>query len=81
MDCIKNLKELGCFIHKRIFHHMTILTVGLLKQMNTYAMHYFYKSWLPPKARFKSNVKMIAAKMIGGDNIARIRKTLGSNRS
>ena len=55
---------------------MTILTVGTLKQDETYAMHYFYKSWLPPKARFKSNMKMIAAKVIGGNNIARIRKTI-----
>ena len=57
---------------------MTILTVGNFKTEHTYAMHYFYKSWLPPKARFKSNVKKIAAKIIGGDNIARIRKTIGS---
>lgn len=41
---------------------------------NTYAMHHFYKSWLPPKARFKSNVKTAIAKLIGGNNLARLRK-------
>jgi hypothetical protein len=41
---------------------------------NTYAMHHFYKSWLPMKARFKSNVKLALAKMIGGNNLARLRK-------
>lgn len=41
---------------------------------NTYAIHHFYKSWLPPKARFKSSVKLVLAKMIGGNNIARLRR-------
>ncbi|AGK52658.1 glycosyltransferase family 32 protein [Bacillus sp. 1NLA3E] len=40
---------------------------------NTYAMHHFYKSWLPLKSRLKSNFKMIVAKTIGGENIARLR--------
>lgn len=39
----------------------------------TYTMHHFYKSWLPPKARFKQSIKIIASKVIGGENIARIR--------
>ncbi|MEH7336922.1 glycosyltransferase, partial [Neobacillus drentensis] len=43
---------------------------------NTYAMHLFYKSWLPPKARFKSKVKFMLSRIIGGDNIARIRRIL-----
>lgn len=44
------------------------------KTSDTYAMHYFYKSWLPPKARIKSNLKKYAAKVIGGENIAKLRK-------
>lgn len=43
---------------------------------NTYCMHHFYKSWLPLKARVKSKIKVAVSKIIGGDNIARIRKLL-----
>ena len=41
---------------------------------NTYTMHHFYKSWLSPKDRVKSNIKIVLAKTIGGENIARIRR-------
>lgn len=41
---------------------------------NTYTMHHFYKSWLPPNARLKSNIKLALSKIIGGDNIAKLRK-------
>jgi hypothetical protein len=40
----------------------------------THAMHHFYKSWLPLKSRLKSKTKTQIAKVIGGDNIARLRK-------
>ena len=43
---------------------------------NTYTMHHFYKSWLSPKERVKSNIKKVLAKTIGGKNIARVRKLL-----
>ncbi|MDD9266532.1 glycosyltransferase family 32 protein [Paenibacillus sp. GCM10023248] len=43
---------------------------------NTYAMHHFYKSWLPPAVRFKGNIKKTLAKIIGGNNIARLRALL-----
>lgn len=47
------------------------------KTENTYAKHHFYKSWVSPKDRMKSNIKKVLAKTIGGDNIARIRKVIG----
>lgn len=40
---------------------------------DTYCMHHFYKSWLPTSTRLKCNVKKSIAKLIGGDNIAKIR--------
>ncbi len=42
----------------------------------TYCIHYFYKSWLPLSQRIKSGIKYKIAKVIGGDNIARIRKII-----
>mgnify|MGYP005828457533 CR=1 FL=1 len=47
---------------------------------DTYAMHHFYKSWLPAGARVKGNVKWLASKVIGGRNIARIRKVVTKTR-
>ena len=45
---------------------------------DTYCMHHFYKSWLPLSARLKSKVKENIAQVIGGDNIAKIRKLIGN---
>lgn len=45
---------------------------------NTYCMHHFYKSWLPISARIKSSIKVRVAKIIGGENIYKIRKILYS---
>ncbi len=43
---------------------------------DTYAIHHFYKSWLPLKARMKAKMKQLAARLIGGNNLARLRKIL-----
>lgn len=45
-----------------------------LNTTDTYTIHHFYKSWLPWDARVKGNLKLIVASLIGGNNIARIRK-------
>ena len=41
---------------------------------NTYCKHYFYKSWLPFNQKIKSKIKFILSKIIGGDNIAKLRE-------
>lgn len=41
---------------------------------DTYTMHHFYKSWLPIHTRLKGNLKMALAKVIGGDNLEKLRK-------
>lgn len=46
------------------------------KSENTYTVHYFYKSWLPFNTRIKSSIKKILSKIIGGENIAKLRKKL-----
>lgn len=43
---------------------------------NTYCMHHFYKSWLPYKTRLKGKFKVLLANLIGGDNIAKLRKVI-----
>lgn len=42
----------------------------------TYAIHHFHKSWLPWNAKIKGKIKSTSAFIIGGNNIARIRKAL-----
>ncbi|WP_338789110.1 glycosyltransferase family 32 protein [Metabacillus sp. FJAT-53654] len=70
----QELEDIGTFYPQTYFSPYDYINCRKCITGNTYAMHHFYKSWLPPKARFKSNVKTIAAKVIGGDNIAKIRK-------
>lgn len=43
---------------------------------NTYAIHHYYKSWLPMNVRFKTSIKKFGAKIIGGKNIAKIRSLM-----
>ena len=45
---------------------------------NTYCMHHFHKSWLPWNIRIKSNLKRMLAKIIGGDNLEKLRILLNN---
>lgn len=64
----------GAFYPQTYFSPYDYINCRKFITKNTYAVHHFYKSWLPPKARFKSHIKIIISKVIGGENIARIRK-------
>ncbi|MCV9884805.1 glycosyltransferase family 32 protein [Metabacillus halosaccharovorans] len=70
----QEIEEIGTFYPQTYFSPYDYINCRKFISDNTYAMHHFYKSWLPPKARLKSNVKTIVAKVLGGDNIAKIRK-------
>ncbi|KKI91439.1 glycosyl transferase [Bacillus sp. SA1-12] len=70
----QEVKGLGSFYPQTYFSPFDYINCRKFITENTYAMHHFYKSWLPPKAKLKSNIKTIAAKVIGGENIAKIRK-------
>ncbi|MBZ5749699.1 glycosyltransferase family 32 protein [Metabacillus rhizolycopersici] len=70
----QEIEDIGVFYPQTYFSPYDYINCRKFITKNTYAMHHFYKSWLPPKARFKSNVKTIAAKVIGGENIAKLRK-------
>lgn len=43
---------------------------------SSYTIHHFYKSWVPLKDRILANFKNILAKIIGGQNIARLRELI-----
>jgi len=70
----QEIEKIGTFYPQTYFSPYDYINCRKFFTEKTYAMHHFYKSWLPPKARIKSNVKTIVAKVIGGENIAKIRK-------
>ncbi|MEH7096678.1 glycosyltransferase family 32 protein [Neobacillus vireti] len=45
----------------------------------SYSVHHFYKSWLPPGARIKSKMKVYLSHVIGGSNIERLRRIFQMN--
>jgi len=70
----QEITEMGVFYPQTYFSPFDYINCRKFITENTYTMHHFYKSWLPPKARLKSNIKYFTSKVIGGENIARIRK-------
>lgn len=72
----QEIEGIGAFYPQTYFSPYDYINCRHFNTSNTYAMHHFYKSWLPPKARLKGQMKLLASKVIGGNNIARIRETL-----
>jgi mannosyltransferase OCH1-like enzyme len=70
----QEIEGIGVFYPQTYFSPYDYINCRKFISEHTYAMHHFYKSWMPPKARLKSHIKYITSKVIGGENIARIRK-------
>ncbi|WP_242219282.1 capsular polysaccharide synthesis protein [Bacillus cereus group sp. BfR-BA-01380] len=70
----QEIEGIGTFYPQTYFSPYDYINCRKFITENTHAMHHFYKSWLPPKARMKGKIKLILAKIIGGDNIAKLRK-------
>lgn len=70
----QELEGLGVFYPQTYFSPYDYINCRKFITKETYTMHHFYKSWLPLKTRVKSNLKQTASKIIGGNNIAKIRK-------
>lgn len=72
----QDIKGVGTFYPQTYFSPYDYINCRTFMSSNTYAMHHFYKSWLPPKARLKGQMKWLLAKIIGGNNIAKLRKLM-----
>jgi Capsular polysaccharide synthesis protein len=72
----QEIQSLGTFYPQHYFSPFDYINCRKLITKDTYAMHHFYKSWLSPKAKVKSNIKYGLAKIIGGNNIALLRKLI-----
>lgn len=69
----QEIEDIGAFYPQTYFSPYDYINCRKFITKNTYAMHHFYKSWLPLKVRIKSKIKLTLSKIIGGDNIAKIR--------
>ncbi len=70
----QEIKGMGTFYSQTYFSPYDYINCQTFITDNTYAMHHFHKSWLPLSVRVKGKVKVILSKVIGGHNIARLRK-------
>jgi hypothetical protein len=71
------IEGIGAFYPQTYFSPFDYINIRKCITKQTVTIHYFHKSWLPPRVRMKSSLKQLAAKCIGGDNIAKIRKIMG----
>lgn len=72
----QNIDGLATFYPQTYFSPYDYINCRKLVTNDTYCMHYFYKSWLPISVRIKGKIKLILAKVIGGNNIAKLRELL-----
>jgi hypothetical protein len=70
------IKDIGAFYPQTYFSPYDYINCRRFITENTYALHHFYKSWLPFRTRVKTNCKAALAKMVGGDNILKLRELL-----
>lgn len=69
----QTIDKIGTIYPQEYFSPYDYINYYDKKTDKTYTKHYFYKSWVTPKDKMKSNIKKVLAKTIGGKNIARIR--------
>jgi mannosyltransferase OCH1-like enzyme len=70
------IENLGAFYPQTYFSPYDYINCRTFKTNKTYTMHLFHKSWIPPKVKFKGNIKKVVAMFIGGNNIAKIRNVV-----
>lgn len=70
----QEIKGAGVFYPQTYFSPYDYINCRKFITKDTYAMHYFNKSWLPLNVRVKVNLKVILSKIIGGANISKVRK-------
>lgn len=70
----QELSGLATFYSRTYFSPYDYINCRYFITDNSYAIHHFYKSWLPLNVRVKTNIKKMIAKMIGGDKIDKLRK-------
>lgn len=72
----QKIDQFATFYPQKYFSPYDYINCRNFKTEDTYCMHHFYKSWLPISSRIKGNIKKGLAKIIGGENIAKIRNLM-----
>ena len=72
----QNIEGLATFYPQEYFSPYDYLNCYSKATSNTYAIHHFYKSWLPTSVKIKSVIKKVIAKFIGGERIAKLRNAI-----
>ncbi|MGJ9459045.1 glycosyltransferase family 32 protein [Oceanobacillus sp. CF4.6] len=75
----QELPGVGSFFPQEYFSPYDYINCRNFMTDHTYTMHHFYQSWLSPKARAKGYIKLVTSKLIGGENIARVRKIISKS--
>lgn len=70
----QTIKDIGTIYPQEYFSPYDYINYYDKKTQNTYTKHHFYKSWISPKDRLKSNIKKWISKLIGGKNLAKLRQ-------
>lgn len=70
----QELKGIAAFYPQTYFSPYDYINCRYLLTADSFTVHHFYKSWLPISARIKSFIKVVLAKIIGGEKIAKLRE-------
>ena len=72
----QKIEGLATFYPQEYFSPYDYINCYSKATSNTYAIHHFYKSWLPTSVKIKSVIKRVIAKFIGGERIAKLRNAI-----
>ena len=72
----QKIEYIGTFYPQEYFSPYDYINCYSKQNNKTYAIHYFYKSWLPFSVKVKSCIKKALIKIIGGKNLAMIREKI-----
>ena len=72
----QKIEGLATFYPQEYFSPYDYINCYSKATSNTYAIHHFYKSWLPTSVKIKSVIKKVIAKFIGGERIAKLRNAI-----
>lgn len=75
----QKIDKIATFYPQEYFSPYDYINCYSKENEDTYAIHHFYKSWLPFNTRVKGYIKKTLAKIIGGHRIAKVRATLSKN--
>lgn len=72
----QKIEGLATFYPQEYFSPYDYINCYSKATSNTYAIHHFYKSWLPTSVKIKGVIKKVIAKFIGGERIAKLRNAI-----